>query len=317
MIDDILLEKQHDIHEGVKTAIVQRRRQLGLNQLMGNSLLGKAALSMSDSLMAMQNPKADQIQYEYQKFAKGLGYEGLEIGTTYYRKVWPLTTRNDVITHDILDIFLRASDGEAWEDWGFGISRGFNAEKPTEFCMCIVLGVGYKDGNALITNCINKARIKAGVQPLGLHPRLRHLAREYLVMDTEPEMSQVMRDIERSDYIEGSARARAGYGGVYAALPMGREVRAFEVARLVADEFIKARGESLLRSDWQHVGFAVKREPVLPPHAPTVPSVMAEYVIAWRLPPGLERPAHFPPPIIDRRKIGETTQKRKSWWWPF
>ena len=323
MIDDILLEKQHYIHEGVKTAIVQRRRQLGLSQLIGDSALGKAALSMSDSLMPMENPDRDQIHLfnEYQQKAKAFGYEGAEIQMAYYRKVWPLEACNDAIIQDILDIFASAAEAEAWEDCAFGISRGFDAEQPTVFCMCVVLGLGYKDGNALVTKYINEERVKRGVQPLDLDPHLRCLAREYLAMDTEPDMSQITTDMERCDYmlgVPGGSRFRFSYGGVFAPYPMEqRSLNFFEGARLVVDEFLKARGDILLRSDWQDIGFAVKLEPVLPPHAPTVPSIMAEYLIAWRLPPGTERPAHFPTTIVDPRQAGEAPQKRKAWWWPF
>ena len=285
---------------------------------MDSSALGKAALSMSDSLMTIEDPQVEQIQSDYQQRARSFGYRGTGVGIAYYRKVWPLDTCNEVITQEILGLFLPTAGEDWWEDWGFGISRGLDADRPTEFCMCVVVGVGYSDGNALVTNHINQERVKVGVQPLELNYHLRRLARSYLAMDTEPDWNRISRDIEQCDYVEGMSRFRCDHRGVYAPLPDDRDALSLhELARLVADELLRTRGESLMRSDWQHIGFAVKLEPVLPPMASAVPSIISEYVIAWRLPRGAVRPAHFPPPIDDPPQIGETPQKRKAWWWPF
>ena len=317
MIDDLLLRKQRAIHDAITTAIVEKRRQLGLSQFMNSSALGKAALSMSESLVPMQNPQGEQILSDYQQRAKSFGFQGGGVGVAYYRKVWPLDTHNEVITQDILNIFLPTAGHDSWEDWGFGLSRGFDSEKPTEFCMCVVFGVGFSDGNALITDYVNEERVKAGVQPLELDYHLRRLSRDYLAMDTEPDSNRMLRDIEQCDYSEPMSRIRLDHGGVYAPIP-GGDLSLYEVARLVADEFLRTRRDTLLCSDWQHVGFAVQLEPVLPPMGLRVPSIMSEYVIAWRLPPNAERPAHFPPPF-DRMEqpIVETPQKRRAWWWPF
>ena len=125
---------------------------------------------------------------------------------------------------------------------------------------------------------------------------LRRLARNYLAMDTEPDSNSLWSDISQCDYAEPKTRVRIDHGGVYAPLP--DNVYRFsisEVARLVADEYIRNRRESLLRSDWQHIGFAVRLDPVMPPTPPTVPSIMSEYVIAWRLPPDVERPTNLSP----------------------
>ena len=316
-IDNVLLGKQRAINNDVVTAIAEKRSLSGLSQLMNSSSLGKAALSMSESLGPMQNPQGEQILSSYQQRAKSFGYQGAGVGVAYYRKIWPLDTHNEVIAQDILNIFLPTAEDDSWEDWGFGLSRGFDSEKPTEFCMCVVFGVGFSDGNALITDYVNEERVKAGVQPLELDYHLRRLARDYLVLDTEPDRNRMLRDIQRCDYAEPMSRIRFDHGGVYATHP-GGDLSFYEVARLVADEFLRTRRDTLLRSDWQHVGFAVQLEPVLPPMDLRVPSIMSEYVIAWRLPPNAERPAHFPPPT-DRMEqpIVETPRKRRAWWWPF
>ena len=73
---------------------------------MNSALLGKAALSMSESLMTIENPQEEQTQTEYHRRARSHGYQGIEVGVAYYRKVWPLNTRDEVITQDILDVFL-------------------------------------------------------------------------------------------------------------------------------------------------------------------------------------------------------------------
>ena len=280
---------------------------------MNSALLGKAALSMSESLISMNDPQAEEVQSEYQNRANSFGYQGVGIGVAYYRKVWPLDTHNEVVTQDIIDVFLPTAGHDSWEDWGFGLSRGFDSERPTEFSMCVVLGVGCSDGNALITDYVNEERVKVGVQTLELNYHLRRLAREYLEMDTEPDRNRMLRDIEQCDYAEPKSRIRLDHGGIYAPLPSGN-LTLYEMARLVADEFLRTRRDTLLRSDWQHIGFAVRLDPVMPPIPPTVPSIMSEYVIAWRLPPGVERPAHFPRSA--EQSIAETPRKRRSWW-PF
>ena len=43
----------------------------------------------------------------------------------------------------------------------------------------------------------------------------------------------------------------------------------------------------------------MRTDPVLPqdnPDVPDGPSIQAEFLIGWRLPEGVERPAHFPSP---------------------
>ena len=110
MIDDLLLRKQRAIHDAITTAIVEKRRQLGLSQFMNSSPLGKAALSMSESLVPMQNPQEEQILSDYQQRAKSFGYQGAGVGVAYYRKVWPLDTHNEGITQDITDVFFPLLD---------------------------------------------------------------------------------------------------------------------------------------------------------------------------------------------------------------
>ena len=218
-MDNFLLKKQRAIHDAVVTAIAEKRSQFGLSQLINSSVLGKAALSMSESLVPMQNPQGEQILSDYQQRAKSFGYQGAGVGVAYYRKVWPLDTHNEVITQDILDIFLPTAGDDSWEDWGFGLSRGFDSEEPTEFCICVVFGLGFSDGNALITDYVNEERVKAGVQPLELDYHLRRLARDYLALDTEPDRSRMLKDIEQCDYAEPMSRIRLDHGACLCSTP--------------------------------------------------------------------------------------------------
>ena len=170
----------------------------------------------------------------------------------------------------------------------------------TGFGVGVVFGVGYTDGNALVTNHINEPRRNAGVQPLELNHRLRNLARDYLALYSEPGPDQMRKDIEECGYLVPGITARWAYSGVYVPIQSGGgDLYVRDVARMVADQFLRAEGELLLRADWQDIGIAVRTDPVLPPDNPAVPagpSVQAEFLIGWRLPEGVERPAHFPPP---------------------
>ena len=303
-IDYFLKQKQDAIQNALVAAVTGERRRLGLSQLVDNSILGEAAEVTHETLISVENPPSEQMQSDFQRRAKFSGYQGAGVGVAYCRNSWPLDRSNDVIAQEMLDVILETTVEGLWEDWSIGLSRIVDPRRPTEFCVGVVVGLGFSDGNSLITNYINEERVKAGVQPLELDSQLRRLARGYVAMDIEPDRSRLSNDVEECGYAEGMSRFRSDYRGVYAPLPAGnRELSIYQLARLVADELLKTRRESLMRSDWQHVGFATKREPVLPPKGWTeglrVPSIMAEYVIAWRLAPGAERPEHFPPPIED------------------
>ena len=318
MVDDLIVKKQRAIINTVHAVIARKRKQSGLSQLIENAALGKAALSMSESLITTENPLSEQFHSDYTRTVKSLGYPGAGVGVVYYRKVWPLETPNELIAQEIADLFIQQVGEDHWEDWGCGISRGFETRSPTEFCMCVVQGLGYLDGNSLVAKYVNEERVKAGTQPLEVNYHLRRMARNYLAMDTELDKSQLLRDLSQCDYAEPMSRVRSDYSGVYAPLPVDRDgISLHELTRLVANEFLSARGDVLLRSDWQDVGFAVKLDPVLSPMTRTVPSIMAEYVIAWHLPPNASRPTHFPPPIGALPSVGELPRKRRVWWWPF
>ena len=161
-------------------------------------------------------------------------------------------------------------------------------------------GVGYSDANALVINYINEERAKVGSPPLEVSYHLRLLVRNYLAMYSEPEQSQILSDLSECGHLEPGLTVRRAYAGAYAPIPPeSGDLSAWDVARIVATELLKTYGEVLLRPDWQDIGLAVRLDPVIPPVGPEVPSIMAEYLVAWRLPEFVQRPAHFPPPIDD------------------
>ena len=299
-MDQIAEQKQDAVHELVQDAIIERRRELGLSQLMNSAALGRAALWVCQKMVATEVPESEQVKADFQRAAGHIGYGGLEVGVSHYRQSWPLDTPNEQIVQHILQYFDGAASGDFWEDWGFGVTRGTFIDQQTGFGFGVVFGVGYTDGNALVTNYINEARQQGGVQPLELDHRLRNLARDYLALYSEPDTAQIRKDIEEYGYLREGITARWAYSGVYARIPVastGLDVR--DIARLVADELLSAERELLMRADWQDIGIAVRTDPVLPPddaHVPDGPSIQAEFLVGWRLTEGVARPAHFPPP---------------------
>lgn len=318
--EDLIAQKQADIHEAVVDALVEKRRDAGLNGLMGNSALGRVAMSMSVSLADIETPEYDQIAADYRQLAKATGYQGTEIGVAYFRKTWPIDTSNEIIANEIIDYFLQTCTTDLWEDWGFGLSRGYVEGSTSLFGMCVVLGTGWADGNALVTNYINKERVKRGAEPLKVNYALRRLARQYLDMDSEPDQRQILADILQVGYAVEGSQVWFDYGGVYAPLPMDGDKDVLtirEVARLVADQYLRDR-KSLMNPDWQDVGFVLRREPVLPRNVhPSIPSMMSEFVVARYVHPAVGgytrymiRTPHRPDPRMERAG-------RRRWWWPF
>ena len=302
---DLVVEQKHDaIHELVQDTIIERRRELGLSQLMNSAALGRAAVPVCQKMVATEVPEFEQVKADLQRTAGQIGYGGLEVGVAYYRNTWPVDAPNEQIAHHIFEQFEGTASGDLWEDWGFGITRGRFIDHETGFGIAVVFGVGYTDGNALVTNHINEARRKAGIQPLELNHRLRNLARDYLALYSEPEPDQMREDIEECGYLAPGITARWSYSGVYVPIPNGGgDLYVRDVARMVAEQFLRIEGELLMRADWQDIGIAVKMNPVLPPDDPGVPagpSIQAEFLVGWRLPEGAERPAHFPPPAEPR-----------------
>ena len=306
---DFITKKRVAVQGILVEKIAQSRREFGLNQLIDNSALASAALSTHETLMTTTNPSREQIQTDFQKRTQSVGYPGSRLGVLYDMGFWPLDAGENVIAQDILGNSLQTAVQDYWEDWSIGLSQSFIPTRPKEFLLCLVIGLGLTDGNALVTNYINRARVQAGVQPLEINDQLRTLARGYITLYSEPDRDQFSRDMEHSSYAEAGWRIRYDYSGVYVPRPKDfPELSIHAIAKLIADGLLRLRGDTLLRSDWQHIGIAVNTGRAMPPkeweEGPRVPSMMAEYVIAWRLPPDTERPPHFPPPIHDSQQTG-------------
>ena len=302
--NEVIGQKQAAIQELVDNAIIERRRELGLSQLMNSSPLGMAALSACQAMVEVEEPQLDQVYADFRLAAISMGYLGVEMEVAYYRHTWSLDAPNEEIARHVLEYFDKIAEEELWEDWGFGLTRGTFPERPTDFGHGLVFGVGYTDGNAIVTNRINEARRRAGLQPLELNHRLRNLAREYLALHREPSLDQMSRDIEDRGYLSPGVTARWAYSGVYAPIPTGSgDLYVRDVARLVADEFLRTEKELILRADWQDIGIAVRADPVLPPDGrgvPAGPSIQAEFLIGWHLSEGVKRSGHFPLPAEPR-----------------
>ena len=299
LTDRFIRRKQATILDIVMNSITEKRNQLGLGQLMDNSALGRAALSMSESLLAdIEHPQYEQMRSEYQQQVQSFDYRGLAVGLSWYREAWPLDTSNEEIAQDILDTFMPTTVEDRWEEFGLGISRGFDDNDPGRFCMCLVLGVG-ADGSAIVTNHINEMRVEKGLQPLESDYYLRRLAQDYVVLHDRPDENRISIDIEQSGYVKGMSRFRCSYGRTIVAFPPidEDEFSVHELARLVAGEVLKTHGEFVLRSDWQNVGIAVTLGHAINSTDAVELSIVIDCVLAWRLPENTERPAHFPPPI--------------------
>ena len=168
--DDLLSTKVQAIMKIVETVVAGKRKDLGLSPLFVDSALGTAAMSVSEDIATMEDPQAELMHSIYWRTAKSLGYRGMVTGMVYYRKMWSIDVHDDVIAQHILNIFGEVIKEDQWEDGAFGVCKG-NVETPGNFVMCVVFGLGYTDGNALITKHINEERIKAGIQPLELDIR--------------------------------------------------------------------------------------------------------------------------------------------------
>ena len=333
--DFLVVAKQKDIMDIVHNVIRSVRRDHGLSPLFNTATLGKAALSMSETVAGIEQPDAMEVVSDYRQRAATIGYPGLEVSAAYYRKLWPLDTDNNVIAKEILDFSTQALD-DCWEDYGVGITRGNRAETPGEFGTCVVLGFDYRDGNALVVKHINEERQKIGAASLEIDRRLRRMSRSYLEMQTAADPKQVEEDVQRYGYLEAGYTTRFAYSGTYVRYPADRldtGLNIRDIARLVADELLRSDRELLTRPDWQHIGLAVETKPVTPYVEPKVPSFIAEYVIGWRLPEHTERPEHFPPSIekpphpseanvryvihTQRHRQPPRRRQRRKWWWPF
>ena len=315
-----ILHKVNGIIEVVHDSIRTKRRENGLSPLFNTDTLGVAAMELSQTIAQTEHPDIDAIVSDYRKRALELGYPGLGISASYCRNVWPLVVYDGDVVNEILG-YATSAQANYWEDYGLGLLKSSATTYPGQFGMCVVIGLGYTDGNALVVNYINEERKRAGVRPLEIDRRLRAISRSYLGMSTAAVPEQVNADIRQYRYLEPGYTVRYYYGGAYTPYPVNRVSTGMtisEIARLVADKLVGEYREVLLRPDWQHIGVAVNTRGEVPPTEPRVLSFTAEYVVGWRLEADAERPECFPPPLeAEPTSDDSRTPTRKRRWWPF
>lgn len=324
--DTDLLNKHRTILEIVLRTIQQSRQARGLCPLFAVDSLGDVAYSLSESLILIDKPDPDMMRSEFARRVYAEGYAGRQVNVSFFRSTWSLDKPETEIAAEILG-FCTKSQEDYWEDYGFGVSWNVSPEAPGTFGLGLVLGLGYTDGSSLVAYHINEVRKRAGIPPLEMHSGLRHMARNYIALDEEPEHQKMLADLGHVGYSETGDQVRYAYVGSYAPFPTGRVVKlnVSEVAMMVANQLLRDHRETLSRPDWQHIGISIKPEAVLTPDEPRKPSILAELLVAWRLDGDAERHAHFPVSVGGRTAtepkttVATTPQAKRSprRWWPF
>lgn len=322
MNDRIMSQKQKAIGEAVETGLEKVRKEAGLNKLMVDTALGRSAMSMSSSILAdIENPEYNQILADYGQLAYSNGYQGTEVGVAYYRNNWPIETPDDLIANEFIDHFLQTFKMDLWEECVLGVSSALDERYAGRLGICIVIGTGWTDGNALVVNYINEERRKRSVRPLNVHNALRLLARQYLAMDTEPDRDEILPALWQVGYAHPRGRTWFDHSGVFAPVPSDKDALTIrDIAKLVTDQYLRDK-DLLLNPRWEDVGFATGLQPVQPLKVnPSVPSFVSEFVIAKHISPGFT--GHLNEAYLYRRPRRpdprvEQARRRKRWWWPF
>ena len=131
MNDRVISQKQKAISEAVETGLEKVRKEAGLNQLMVDTVLGVAAMSISSAIFAdIENSEYGQILTEYKQLVTSNGYQGTEVGVAYYRKGWPIDTPDALIANEFIDHFLQTATTDLWEDCALGITSGLDENYP-------------------------------------------------------------------------------------------------------------------------------------------------------------------------------------------
>ena len=316
---DFVVQKAATIQDAITDGIVQKRRQAGLTPMVASSELSAVAKTFSDAILVeIDYPDADEMTAEYKRLATTTGYRG-QVDMRYLRKTYSLATPDELIAYEFIDHVSEAVMTDFLEDWAIASSVGYDERRPAAFGICFVLGGGWTDGNALVIQFINEERRRRGIRPLNVDPVLRQMARTYLALDTIPDMDQIHFDLFQLGYAHPSEKVSVNHSGVYAPLHNDRDISGPEVARLVADEYLRD-GELLLKPAWKDIGVAVGTQPVLPVRVnPAVPSFLSEYVIARHVPTTMTALGGFYMVSAPRRPAPpvEKAGRRRRWWWPF
>ena len=332
--EELRKKRQQTIVDGVRDAIFAKRASLGHPELMPNTILGMSALYAS-GIVAETNNVTDELVHATLREAAGQGGYGGFIAAAYHKEFWDADSSDDLIIKEMSETLHRQFSRFAWEDRGIGICAAFL--ESGRFGVTIVIAIGAVDGSAQTVAGINKARLSKGSAPLHLNYPLRKLAREYINRSTFPDKKRIEDDIIQSGYVEPGHVFQCAYLGTETVVHRDNdEIPVDKLGNAAANALLQEYGGLLLRSDWQDIGIATRNWSSTT--SPSSNNVQVEFVIAWALPEGVERPTHFPPPIgkepSDKQQLhqdGETIQsrpyrphqlpvsepKRRRRWWPF
>ncbi len=279
--DIIRTIRQYKIVNGVSESVAVRRTQQGLPKAMGNSELGLAAWRVSHDLAGVDVDRQEQVEAEYSQRVKEVEYDGWT-GIAYFREVWDMHTPDDIIISEMTDVLCRQIGNFAYEDFGVGITCGYPNDDQSLFGVFIAIGYGCSDGSAYAIARVNRVRESSGVPALEADYSLRSVARTYIALDTVPNDAQRLADLRESGYGKPRVRIRSFYSGAYSPAPEDIDQLTYEeVGDLAASGLLADHEETLLLSDWQDIGVAVK----LTRHSESAPlCVHAEFVVGRQLP---------------------------------
>ena len=118
------------------------------------------------------------------------------------------------------------------------------------------------------------------------------MARAYIALDTVPDDAQRLADLREAGYGEPGIRIHSFYSGAYNPAPEDKDQLTYEeVGDLAASGLLADHEETLLLSDWQDIGVAVR----LTRHSETAPlCVHAEFVVGRLLPEEAECALRIP-----------------------
>ena len=279
--DIIRTIRQYKIVNGVSESVDVRRTRQGLPKAMGNSDLGLAAWRVSYDLAGVDVDGQEQVEAEYGQRVREGEYDGWS-GIAYFREVWDMDTPDDVIISEMTDILCRQVGNFAYEDFGMGITCGYPNDDKSLFGVFIAIGYGCSDGSAYAIARINRVRESSEVPTLEADYSLRSAVRTYIALDTVPDDAQRLADLREAGYGNSEVRIRSFYSGAYNPAPEDiDQVTYEEVGDLAASGLLADHEETLLFSDWQDIGVAVK----LTRHSETAPlCVHAEFIVGRQLP---------------------------------
>ncbi len=279
--DIIRTIRQYKIVNGVSESVAARRTQQGLPKAMGNSELGLAAWRVSYDLAGIDVDGQEQVEAEYGQRVKEVEYDGWT-GIAYFREVWAMDTPDEIIISEMTDVLCRQIGNFAYEDFGMGITCGYPNDDQSLFGVFIAIGYGCSDGSAYAIARVNRVRESSGVPILDAGYSLRSVARTYIALDTVPDDAQRLADLREAGYGKHGVGIRSFYSGAYSPAPKDIDQLTYEeVGELAASGLLADHEETLLLSEWQDIGVAVR----LTRHSETAPlCVHVEFVVGRQMP---------------------------------